>query len=137
MREAKPELPTRTVDEDDATRELQISDRMPPKEEPHPPTPAQSGDEWPTESVSHVTDVGEFTDRMHRSDVIAAEAAAVASATVTVAMPLAQAARVAVSRNAEGVVVVRPRDDAGLRDGEIDAMLVSLDPDTDLREMFK
>jgi hypothetical protein len=117
----KPALPKQVVEEEDSTREFVMEDA--PK---GAPTQAASGDEWPTESGS-VGHPGEFTDEMQRVDM----------APEPQEMPVSQALRVAVGRNQQGYVVVRPLDENGLAAGEHDAMLVGLMPEADLRELFR
>ncbi|MBI5536624.1 MAG: hypothetical protein HY898_28140 [Deltaproteobacteria bacterium] len=132
--EGRPPLPERAADEEDATRELQISDQMQLREPAPVQTAAVTGDEWPTESVSHVSEVGDFTDRMQQAELLKQ-----AADVVTSAPPLhSQAFRVAVGRSAEdGTIKVRLLDEAGLQEGEHDAMIVSVVPGEDLSELFR
>lgn len=100
----------RKLDEDEATRELNLKKHHVPMV-----SPAPVADEWPTESVQ-ATDLVEIPP---------------------VPVPVAQALRVAVSRGADGNVVCRLLDEHGLRSGEHDAMLVALTSESDLVGLFK
>lgn len=101
---------TRKLDEEEATRELNLRKHHVPAA---PPAPV--ADEWPTESVQ-ATDLVEIPP---------------------VPVSVAQALRVAVSRGADGNAVCRLLDEHGLRPGEHDAMLVALTPESDLVGLFK
>jgi hypothetical protein len=132
---AKPQITKPKPEEEESTREFQVDDRPPARIEEEPSDALMEeaaprgphGDEWPTESVAHMADVGDFTDRMHRDEVMKQ----------TEELPLCPSLRVAVWRTAEGTVMLRPLDTAGLNDGEHDMMLVALVPDADLRELFR
>jgi hypothetical protein len=129
--DGRPPLPLHTTDEEDATREMQLTDQMPPKEPPHVPSAAVTGDEWPTESGAHATEAGEHADPMQPADLV--NRGAVTSAP----LPHSQAFRVAVRSAQDGTLKVRLLDDAGLQEGEHDAMLVSLVPGSDISELFR
>jgi hypothetical protein len=113
------------VDEEDATRELVMADRFMAEDLARPEP--ESVEEWPTESAGHVMEAGEFTDRIVRDSP---KGGAVAPA-------FSQAIRVGVARGANGVVMVRPLDEAGLQPGEYDAVLVGLVSDVDLTHLFR
>lgn len=129
----KPQITKPKPEEDESTREFVMADHQQANVPElssgalveDSPTHGPHGDEWPTES-GHIEQVGDFTDRMRRDEMLK-----------EVDLPVCPALRVAVWRTAEGTVMLRPLDTAGLNDGEHDMMLVALVPDTDVRELFK